>query len=98
MGATAIGTGINAPAGYAELCTEKLANLVNEPVKLAENLIEATSDTSGFVAYAGALKKLAIKLSKMCNDLRLLSSGPRTGLYEINLPRNNRGLPLCPAK
>jgi len=98
MGATAIGTGINAPAGYAELCTEKLANLLHEPVKLAENLIESTSDTSGFVAYAGALKKLAIKLSKICNDLRLLSSGPRTGLFEINLPPKQPGSSIMPGK
>jgi len=98
MGATAIGTGINAPKGYAQLCTEKLAQLLNEPVKLAENLIEATSDTSGFVAYAGALKKLAIKLSKICNDLRLLSSGPRTGLYEINLPPKQPGSSIMPGK
>lgn len=98
MGATAIGTGINAPAGYAELCTEKLATLLNEPVKLAENLIESTSDTSGFVAYAGAMKKLAIKLSKICNDLRLLSSGPRTGLYEINLPPKQPGSSIMPGK
>ncbi|HUH25799.1 MAG TPA: aspartate ammonia-lyase [Flavobacterium sp.] len=98
MGATAIGTGINAPKGYAQLCTEKLASLLNEPVKLAENLIEATSDTSGFVAYAGALKKLAIKLSKICNDLRLLSSGPRTGLNEINLPAKQPGSSIMPGK
>ncbi|MEG1021882.1 MAG: lyase family protein, partial [Myroides sp.] len=98
MGATAIGTGLNAPKGYAQLCADKLATLLNEPVKLAENLVEATSDTSSFVAYAGALKKLAIKLSKICNDLRLLASGPRTGLYEINLPPKQPGSSIMPGK
>lgn len=98
MGATAIGTGLNAPKGYAQLCTEKLAALLNEPVKLAENLVEATSDTSGFVAYAGAMKKLAVKLSKICNDLRLLASGPRAGLYEINLPAKQPGSSIMPGK
>lgn len=98
MGATAIGTGLNAPKGYAQLCTEKLATLLNEPVKLAENLVEATSDTSGFVAYAGAMKKLAVKLSKICNDLRLLASGPRAGLYEINLPAKQPGSSIMPGK
>ena len=98
MGATAIGTGLNAPKGYAQLCVEKLSTLLSEPVKLAENLVEATSDTSSFVAYAGALKKLAIKLSKICNDLRLLSSGPRTGLFEINLPAKQPGSSIMPGK
>lgn len=98
MGATAIGTGLNAPKGYAELCTEKLAQLLNEPVKLAENLVEATSDTSSFVSYASALKRLALKLSKICNDLRLLASGPRTGLYEINLPPKQPGSSIMPGK
>ena len=98
MGATAIGTGLNAPKGYAQLCAEKLATLLNEPVKLAENLVEATSDTSSFVAYAGALKKLAVKLSKVCNDLRLLASGPRAGLYEINLPAKQPGSSIMPGK
>jgi len=98
MGATAIGTGLNAPKGYAQLCTDKLGQLLNEPVRLAENLVEATSDTSGFVAYAGALKKLSIKLSKICNDLRLLASGPRTGLFEINLPPKQPGSSIMPGK
>ncbi len=98
MGATAIGTGLNAPKGYAQLCAEKLATFLNEPVKMAENLVEATSDTSSFVAYAGALKKLAIKLSKVCNDLRLLASGPRTGLFEINLPAKQPGSSIMPGK
>ena len=98
MGATAIGTGLNAPKGYAVLCAEKLGIILNEPVKLAENLIEATSDTSSFVSYSSALKRLAIKLSKICNDLRLLSSGPRTGLNEINLPPKQPGSSIMPGK
>lgn len=98
MGATAIGTGLNAPKGYAVLCAEKLGTILNEPVKLAENLIEATSDTSSFVSYSSALKRLSIKLSKICNDLRLLSSGPRTGLNEINLPPKQPGSSIMPGK
>lgn len=98
MGATAIGTGLNALPGYAQLCTQKIAQLLNEPVKSAENLVEATSDTSSFVDYSSALKKLSIKLSKICNDLRLLSSGPRTGLCEINLPPKQPGSSIMPGK
>jgi len=98
MGATAIGTGLNAPKGYATLCTKNIADLINEDVVLAENLVEATSDTSAFVEYSGALKKLSIKLSKICNDLRLLSSGPRAGLFEINLPPKQPGSSIMPGK
>lgn len=98
MGATAIGTGLNALPGYASLCVEKIGQIIVEPVKLSENLIEATSDTSAFVTYSSALKKLAIKLSKICNDLRLLTSGPRTGLYEINLPPKQPGSSIMPGK
>lgn len=98
MGATAIGTGLNAPKGYAELCIEKIAQITGEPVTLAENLVEATSDTSVFVEYSSALKKLALKLSKISNDLRLLSSGPRAGLYEINLPPMQPGSSIMPGK
>lgn len=98
MGATAIGTGLNAVPGYAELCAKNLALLMKQPVTSAENLVEATSDTSGFVAYSGVLKKLAIKLSKICNDLRLLSSGPRTGLNEIQLPPMQPGSSIMPGK
>ena len=98
MGATAIGTGLNAPKGYAELCVEKIAQITGEPIVLAENLVEATSDTSVFVDYSSALKKLALKLSKISNDLRLLSSGPRTGLYEINLPPMQPGSSIMPGK
>jgi aspartate ammonia-lyase len=98
MGATAIGTGLNAIPGYAGLCAKNLGILLGESVKSAENLVEATSDTSGFVAYSGTLKKLAIKLSKICNDLRLLSSGPRTGLNEIQLPPMQPGSSIMPGK
>lgn len=98
MGATAIGTGLNAPRGYAELCVDKIAQITGEPVTLAENLVEATSDTSVFVDYSSALKKLALKLSKISNDLRLLSSGPRTGLNEINLPPMQPGSSIMPGK
>ncbi len=98
MGATAIGTGLNAVPGYATLCTQKIAALLKEPVQLAENLVEATSDTSSFVDYSSALKKLSIKLSKICNDLRLLTSGPRTGLFEINLPPKQPGSSIMPGK
>lgn len=98
MGATAIGTGLNAVSGYAELCTKEIAELLNEPVVLSENLVEATSDTSAFVDYSSALKKLSIKLSKICNDLRLLASGPRAGLFEINLPAKQPGSSIMPGK
>ncbi|HRP88557.1 MAG TPA: aspartate ammonia-lyase [Edaphocola sp.] len=98
MGATAIGTGINAPRGYAHLCTEKLAAASNIPFVLAPNLVEATPDTGSYVIYSSALKRLAVKLSKICNDLRLLSSGPRAGLYEINLPPMQPGSSIMPGK
>ena len=84
MGATAIGTGLNAVPGYAELCTKKLAELTGENFTLGKDLVEATPDTGDYVSYSGALKRLAVKLSKICNDLRLMASGPRCGLHEIN--------------
>jgi aspartate ammonia-lyase len=98
MGATAIGTGLNAPAGYAEKCTQHLAKITGLPIHLAENLIEATQDTQSYVLYSSCMKSLAIKLSKVCNDLRLLSSGPRTGLREINLPAKQPGSSIMPGK
>src|SRR5512134_351632 len=98
MGATAIGTGLNAPAGYAEKCTAHLARISGLPIHLAENLIEATQDTQAFVLYSSCMKSLAIKLSKVCNDLRLLSSGPRCGLREINLPAMQPGSTIMPGK
>ena len=98
MGATAIGTGLNAPAGYAQKCVDHLAAITGFPIHLAENLIEATQNTQAFVLYSGCMKSLAIKLSKICNDLRLLSSGPRTGLREINLPAKQPGSSIMPGK
>jgi aspartate ammonia-lyase len=98
MGATAIGTGLNAPAGYAAKCTEHLARITGLPIRLATNLIEATQDTQAFVLYSACMKSLAIKLSKVCNDLRLLSSGPRCGLFEINLPPKQPGSSIMPGK
>jgi aspartate ammonia-lyase len=98
MGATAIGTGLNAPPGYAQKCADHLAKITGFPIHLAEDLIEATQDTQAFVLYSSALKSLAIKLAKVGNDLRLLSSGPRTGLREINLPAVQPGSSIMPGK
>lgn len=98
MGATAIGTGLNAVPGYAELCTKKLAELTGENFTLGKDLVEATPDTGDYVSYSGALKRLAVKLSKICNDLRLMASGPRCGLDEINLPPMAPGSSIMPGK
>jgi len=98
MGGTAIGTGLNAPEGYAQKCADHLAKITNLPIKLARNLIEATQDTQAFVLYASVQKSLAIKLAKVGNDLRLLSSGPRCGLHEINLPATQPGSSIMPGK
>jgi aspartate ammonia-lyase len=98
MGGTAIGTGLNAPAGYAEKCTAHLAQITGKPIHLAADLVEATQDTQPFVLYSSVLKSVAIKLSKICNDLRLLSSGPRAGLHEINLPPMQPGSSIMPGK
>ena len=98
MGATAIGTGLNAVPGYAELCTKKLAARTGENFTLGKDLVEATPDTGDYVSYSGALKRLAVKLSKICNDLRLMASGPRCGLHEINLPPMAPGSSIMPGK
>ena len=98
MGATAIGTGLNAVPGYAELCTKKLAELTGENFTLGKDLVEATPATGDYVSYSGALKRLAVKLSKICNDLRLMASGPRCGLHEINLPPMAPGSSIMPGK
>jgi aspartate ammonia-lyase len=98
MGATAIGTGLNAPAGYSRRCATQLADISRLPIYLAEDLIEATQDTQSYVLYSACMKSLAIKLSKVCNDLRLLSSGPRCGLREINLPAMQPGSSIMPGK
>ncbi|MDE3053428.1 MAG: aspartate ammonia-lyase [Gemmatimonadota bacterium] len=98
MGATAIGTGINAPPGYAEKVREHLAGLTGLSLITAPDLVEATADTGAFVQLSGVLKRCAVKLSKICNDLRLLSSGPRAGLHEINLPPMQPGSSIMPGK
>jgi aspartate ammonia-lyase len=98
MGGTAIGTGLNAAPGYALLCTQNMSKLTGEHFTLAEDLVEATPDTGAYVSYSGALKRLAVKLSKICNDLRLLASGPRCGLNEINLPPMAPGSSIMPGK
>jgi aspartate ammonia-lyase len=98
MGGTAIGTGLNAPPGYAQKCADHLAKITGFPITLAEDLIEATQDMQAFVLYSSVLKSLAIKLAKVGNDLRLLSSGPRTGLREINLPATQPGSSIMPGK
>lgn len=98
MGATAIGTGINAAPGYAQRCAENLAKVTGLAIFTAPNLIEATPDTGAYVIYSSALKRMAIKISKICNDLRLLSSGPRCGLNEINLPPMQPGSSIMPGK
>ena len=98
MGGTAIGTGLNARAGYAELCIKKMRELTGEPFVLASDLVEATPDTGAYVSYSAALKRLAVKLSKICNDLRLMASGPRCGLHEINLPPMAPGSSIMPGK
>jgi len=98
MGATAIGTGINAPKGYAEKCAEHLARLTGKPIVPATDMLSATWDQQGFVVYSSALKSLAIKLSKISSDLILLTSGPRAGLAEINLPALQPGSSIMPGK
>lgn len=98
LGGTAIGTGINAPPGYQALAVGRLAQISGKPVVSATNLVEASSDMGAFVMFSGILKRFAIKLGKMCNDLRLLSSGPRTGLGEILLPPMQPGSSIMPGK
>jgi aspartate ammonia-lyase len=98
MGGTAIGTGICADSRYPQACVEELRRITGLDVKLAKNLIEATSDTGAFVMFSGVVKRTAVKLSKLCNDLRLLSSGPRCGLQEINLPPRQPGSSIMPGK
>lgn len=98
MGATAIGTGINTVPGYSEKCICHLREITGLDMMLAKNLIEATQDTGSFVMYSSAVKRLAVKLSKISNDLRLLSSGPRAGLNEINLPPMQPGSSIMPGK
>lgn len=98
MGATAIGTGICAEPGYAEKCVNALVKITNLPFVLSGDLVGATSDTSCMVGYAAALKRVAVKMNKICNDLRLLASGPRCGLGEFNLPAMQPGSSIMPGK
>jgi aspartate ammonia-lyase len=98
MGATAIGTGLNAHPDYAPLVTRKLRELSGVPLIQARNLVEATQDAGAYVQLSGVLKRVAVKLSKISNDLRLLSSGPRAGLGEINLPPMAPGSSIMPGK
>jgi aspartate ammonia-lyase len=98
LGATAIGTGINAPHGYSQLVVGLLAEASGVPVVCAPNLVEATQDTGAFVQLSGVLKRVACKLSKTCNDLRLLSSGPQAGFGDIKLPARQAGSSIMPGK
>lgn len=98
MGATAIGTGICSKPGYSGACINALRKVTGWNITLADNLIEATSATSSMIQYSAAMKRLCIKINKMCNDLRLMSSGPRCGLNEINLPQRQPGSSIMPGK
>jgi aspartate ammonia-lyase len=98
MGGTAIGTGLNAPHGYAKACAKHLRAVTGLPITLAADLVEATQDTQACVMASSGLKSIAIKLSKVCNDLRLLASGPRCGLQEIRLPARQPGSSIMPGK
>ena len=98
LGATAIGTGITAKPEYSSLAVEELSRISGIDFEVAEDLVEATSDVGSFVMFSGVLKRVAVKISKMCNDLRLMSSGPRAGLNEINLPPVAPGSSIMPGK
>ena len=98
LGGTAIGTGINTPEGYSALVIRHLSEVSGVSLVAAGDLIEATSDTGAFITFSGVLKRTAVKLSKICNDLRLLNSGPRTGLGEIRLPAVQAGSSIMPGK
>lgn len=98
LGGTAVGTGINTPAGYAELVAEKIAGFTGLPFKSAENKFEALAAHDAIVETHGALKQLAVSLNKIANDIRLLASGPRAGIGEINIPANEPGSSIMPGK
>ena len=98
MGATAIGTGLNAPPGYAEACAKALSTLTGKPYYVAKDLVQATQDTSPYVQLSGTLRLLATRLSKIANDLRLESSGPRAGLANYRLPEKQPGSSIMPGK
>jgi aspartate ammonia-lyase len=98
MGATAIGTGITASPGYAEKCATRLAEITGKPMHLGKDLIAATSSMQAFVMYSSALKNFAVTMSKISSDLIFLCSGPRTGVFEINLPALQPGSSIMPGK
>ncbi len=98
LGGTAIGTGINTDPKYTPLVIQKLAEVTNMDIKTSQNMIEATSDMGDFMLFSGLLRRLAVKLSKIANDLRLLSSGPRGGFYDISLPPMQPGSSIMPGK
>lgn len=98
MGSTAIGTGICSEPEYSKLCVEALSELTGLNIRLTKDLVGATSDTSCMVGYSAAMKRIAVKVNKICNDLRLLSSGPRAGFGEINLPAAQPGSSIMPGK
>ena len=98
MGSTAIGTGICVEPGYSELCSKALSQITGFDISISDDLVGATSDTSAMVGYSSAMKRIAMKLNKICNDLRLLSSGPKCGLGEINLPPMQPGSSIMPGK
>jgi aspartate ammonia-lyase len=98
MGATAIGTGLTATPGYAEKCATHLAQITGKPMVLAKDLIAATSSMQAFVMYSSSLKNFAIALSKISSDLIFLATGPRTGIFEINLPALQPGSSIMPGK
>ena len=98
MGGTAVGTGLNAPKGYSQQVVHYLVEESGFRFRLAPNLVEATQDTQGFVLYSATLKSLAVKMIKVCNDLRLLASGPRAGFAEIRLPEKQPGSSIMPGK
>ena len=98
MGATAIGTGICSEPGYSEKCIAALRQITGWDVKLAGDLVAATSDTTSMVGYSQALRRISVKMNKICNDLRLLASGPRCGLHEFDLPARQPGSSIMPGK
>ena len=98
MGATAIGTGITSEPGYADLCVKALSEITGWNIVLSDDLVGATSDTSCLVGYSSAMRRVAVKMNKICNDLRLLASGPRCGLGEFNLPPMQPGSSIMPGK
>lgn len=98
MGSTAIGTGICSVPGYREACAKALSEITGWNVTMAKDMVAATSDTSHMIGFSAAIKRIAVKLSKISNDLRILSSGPRAGLSEINLPARQPGSSIMPGK